>query len=405
MTLHDYIATTKAALRIFSVTSPRLIWKFMHNFAWHSYWSMNAFEKRLANDEPFFPAFLMISVTEKCNLACKGCWVSQGGHRQLSMKQLDGIINEGKKQGSYFYGILGGEPLLYKGLLDVMEKHSDCYFQLFTNGTLMTEDIAMRLKKMGNVTPLISIEGLEEESDNRRQRNEVFIRTLSGVRACRKAGLIFGAACSICMSNYDDLVNREYIERIAKEGAMYLWYYIYRPVGAQPDVNNALTKEKIYSLRSFIAEQRKDAPLFIIDTYWDDEGKAMCPGATGMSHHISPSGALEFCPPLQMATDFLNEDASNLAEICHSAYLTHLRKNIAATTRGCILMDHPDKLVEMIECEKDAVDTTSRGTVMDEYRQLHRVASHDMKEDAIPEQSIFYKYLKKHYFFGFGAYG
>ncbi|MBR1941150.1 MAG: radical SAM protein [Bacteroidaceae bacterium] len=405
MTLHDYIATTKAALRIFSVTSPRLIWKFMYNFVWRSYRSMNAFEKRMAKDEPFFPAFLMVSVTETCNLACKGCWVSRGGRKQLTLKQLDGIISEGKKHGAYFYGLLGGEPLMYKGLLDVMEKHSDCYFQLFTNGTLITDDIALRLKRMGNVTPLISIEGLEEESDLRRQRNEVFNRTLRGVRACRKAGLIFGAACSICMSNYDDLVNRAYIERIAREGAMYLWYYIYRPVGAEPNAQNALTEEKIASLRSFIAEQRKDAPLFIIDTYWDDKGNAMCPGATGMSHHISPSGALEFCPPLQMATDFLNEDASNLAEVCHSAFLGRLRKKIAETTRGCILMDNPDKLVEMLEAEPDAVDTTSRGTVMEEYKRMQVVASHDMGAKAIPEQNVFYRFLKKRYFFGFGAYG
>ena len=133
---------------------------------------MNAFEKRLAKNEPFFPAFLMVSVTETCNLACKGCWVSRGGRKQLTIKQLDGIIREGKKHGSYFYGILGGEPLLYKGLLEVMEKHSDCYFQLFTNGILITEEVAMRLKKLGNVTPLISIEGLEEESGQRRQRDD-----------------------------------------------------------------------------------------------------------------------------------------------------------------------------------------------------------------------------------------
>ena len=106
-----------------------------------------------------------------------------------------------------------------------------------------------------------------------------------------------------------------------------------------------------------------------------------------------------------MATDFLNEDASNLPEICNSAYLARLRKEVAAITCGCILMDHPDKLVQMIESEPEAADTTSRGTVMNEYRQLHAVASHDMQDDAIPEQSIFYKFLKKRYFFGFGAYG
>lgn len=147
---------------------------------------------------------------------------------------------------------------------------------------------------MGNVTPLISIEGLKDESDIRRGKDGVLDRTICGVRACRKARLIFGVAASICRSNYEDLVSRAHIERMAREGALYLWYYIYRPVGAVPNVENALTKEQIRDFRRFIVEQRRDAPLFIIDTYWDDKGKALCPAATGMSHHISPSGAVEF---------------------------------------------------------------------------------------------------------------
>ena len=68
-------------------------------------------------------------------------------------------------------------------------------------------------------------------------------------------------------------------------------------------------------------------------------------------------------------------------------------------------MDHPEKLVELLEAEPEVQDTTSRGTVMDEYRKMRKVASHDMKEEAIPEQSIFYRFMKKHFFFGFGAYG
>lgn len=69
-----------------------------------------------------------------------------------------------------------------------------------------------------------------------------------------------------------------------------MWYYIYRPVGADAHPENALSKEQIRRLREFIVEQRRQAPLIIVDVYWGADGKAICPGATGMSHHISPSG-------------------------------------------------------------------------------------------------------------------
>ena len=130
--------------------------------------NINRFEKRQAKGEPFFPAFVMISITESCNLTCSGCWVSGGGKKTLTVEQLDGIITSCKQKGSYFFGILGGEPLTYKGLLDIMEKHVDCYFQVFINGILLSDEVAMRLKKMGNITPLISIEGLNDGSDERR---------------------------------------------------------------------------------------------------------------------------------------------------------------------------------------------------------------------------------------------
>lgn len=405
MTAKEYIANLHTALRVVRECSPRLVWKFMYNFGWRSVMNMNRFEKRQKEGKPFFPAFLMISVTESCNLACSGCWVTQGGKRSLSLEQLDGIITTGKKKGSYFFGILGGEPLMYKGLLDILEKHPDCYFQLFTNGTLLTDEVALRLKKAGNITPLISIEGLEEESDLRRGKDDVFARTLAGVRSCRKAGLILGAAASICKSNYDELVNRNYIELLAKEGVHYLWYYIYRPVGNDPHPENALDKEQIQQFRRFVVDQRKDAPLYIIETYWDDKGNALCPAATGMSHHISPSGALEFCPPIQMAREFINADASNLALLFEdSTFLSDFRAMTAKSSRGCILLENPEKLVQFLE-EQQAMDTTTRGTALAELKKMTPRAGHNQEGEEIPEKNVFYKLAKKKYFFGFGAYG
>ncbi len=405
MTTKEITTLGKMMWRIARGTTPKALWKILYNFCWRNYRNMAAFEHRQANGEPFFPAFVMISVTETCNLRCSGCWVSSNGRKQLSTEQLNGIIEQSKAQGSYFFGILGGEPLMYKGLWDVLERHSDCYFQLFTNATLITDDIAERMRRLGNVTPLISIEGLKEESDARRGRDNVYERTLAGLRACRKAKLIFGVAASIGRSNYDELVSRKHIEDMAREGAAYLWYYIYRPVGNNPIIENALSKEQIRDFRIFLSEQRIDAPLFIIDTYWDDRGRAMCPAATGMSHHIAPSGAVEFCPPLQMAKEFINADASNLVEIFNnSEFLASLRKMTAETSRGCILLENPQKMLQHLK-EWNSIDSTSRGTVAEEYAAMQIVAGHDMQGEEIEEKSKIYRMLKKRYFFGFGAYG
>lgn len=403
--IRDYTSVIGAVWRIVRGTTPRLLWKFVRNFGLRNLTNMAAFERRQRRGEPFFPAFMMISVTEACNLACSGCWVTRGGKKSLTAEQLDGIISQAKSRGSYFFGILGGEPLMYRGLFNVFEKHADCYFQLFTNATLITEEVAQQLNKLGNVTPLISIEGLRDESDRRRGRDDVYARTLRGLRACRQAKLIFGVAASICRSNFDELVSRQHLEDLAHEGAAFMWYYIYRPVGENAHPENALTREQIRQLRQFIVDQRRDAPLIIIDVYWGADGKAICPGATGMSHHISPSGAVEFCPPLQMAMEQLNADASNLVDICReSTFLADLRRMTAGTTRGCILMEDPERLAEFLE-QRGAFETTSRATFMQELRRMHHVPGHDMKDEAIAEKNPLYRLLQKRYFFGFGAYG
>lgn len=405
MSLTDYTSLMKVTARVMRGTTPRLLWKFAYNFGLRNVRNMSAFSRRMKEGKPFFPAFMMISVTEACNLACSGCWVSKGGKKSLTTEQLDGIISQAKSQGSYFFGILGGEPLMYRGLFDVLAKHPDCYFQLFTNATLITPKLAETMKRLGNVTPLISIEGLREESDRRRGSDDVYERTLNGLRTCRKAKLIFGVAASICKSNFDELVSRQHLENMAHEGAAFLWYYIYRPVGADAHPEKALSKEQIRQLRQFIVEQRRNAPLIIIDVYWGADGKALCPAATGMSHHVSPSGFVEFCPPLQMAVEQLDARASNLVSICNnSRFLADLRQMTASTSRGCILLEDPEKLADFL-VEHHAIDTTSRATFLEELRKMRPVAGHDMRDEAIAEKNPLYRMLQKRYFFGFGAYG
>jgi len=385
MALRHWTSLAGVGWRVFRQTPVRLLWKFCWNFGFRSWQNLRKFERVSGRGRKFFPAFVMISVNEACNLTCNGCWVSAGGRKELTPHQLDGIISAGKAEGSRFFGILGGEPLLYKGLTDVLSHHGDCYFQLFTNGTLLTGSVAQQLRQLGNVTPLVS--------------------SLHGLRACREAGLIFGVAACVNQTNFDEMVSRQYIERVASEGAAYLWYYIYRPVGAHPHPEVALTRTQIRRMRQFLVDQRCDAPLVIIDTYWDAEGVAMCPGATGMSHHISPSGALEFCPPMQMACEQIGEAGTDVVSLFQNSQLmADLRVQIARQGRGCILMENPQLLTELLQAH-GATDTTSRQTVMNEYTHMTSVPGHDMGAEAIPEKSTPYRWLKRHYFFGFGAYG
>ena len=375
-------------------------------FAWNGHRTVRAFERRMKRGEPFFPAFLMLSITNQCNLKCRGCWVSQTNPPcRLTLEQIQGIIDTAARYKSRFFGILGGEPLFHPDLISLFRNNPRAYFQLYTNGTMLDEKTASELAKLGNVTPLISIEGLETESRRRRGRDDVFARSIAGLEAVVKAGLFTGVTASINKKNFDELVSREYLDFLVSKGVHYIWYFIYRPCGPDPDCANALDRDHVLALRKFLVEQRRTAKILILDAYWDAEGRALCPGAMGLSHHIAPNGAVEFCPIMQTAGGFLNSDASNLEAIFQQeTLLASLRKFSTGQGRDCMVMKSPHELLDTLNANR-AQDSSGRDGFFRELAEREPRSCHDVPGIEIPERSAAYRFGKRNYFFGFGAYG
>lgn len=383
-------------------TDRKCLYKFIYNMGIKGMLGFRRFQKRLEKGE-FFPAFHFISVTDDCNLNCQGCWVmGKKKKNRMSAEKLDQIITETKAQGSYFFGILGGEPLLYKPLFDIFEKHSDCYFQLFTNGTLLTPEVAQKLRKVANVTPLISFEGDEEVADVRRGGTNVYEQTQQAINNATEAGLITGVAMSVCKSNINLAMSDSFINSLIDRGVTYLWYYIYRSVGPNATIELSLSREEINQLRQFMVDARLKYDIVLIDAYWDGEGRGLCPAATGLSHHINSSGYVEPCPVIQFATDKVGDKP--LSEIYRSsAFLGDLKIEIPPKTSGCILMEDPQWLVEFVQ-KHGAIDTSGRDNEAERLVSMEKTFSHGSGE-IIPEKSKIYKFAKKRAFFGLGAYG
>ena len=391
------------ARRMLTEVEPRLLWKFAFNFGLKGALSVERFKSRLKRGI-HFPPFLYISIINNCNLKCQGCWVDvQAPRKMIDKATLNRVIRDAKKRGNSYFGILGGEPFLHPDLLDVLDAHPDCYFQIFTNGQLITEKVAERLRRAGNATPLISVEGTATVSDERRGRGNVLNRTLQGITNCTNAGLITGVATSVCQTNIEDLLSEDWLKRLVKMGVHYAWFHTYRPVGPQPTVELALSPADILRVRRFVVKMRSQLPLAIVDPYWDHDGQALCPMATGVSHHIGPSGAIEPCPIIQFATDNIHSGRSVYDMMTSSAFLKDFREASAQATRGCVVLERPD-LVRDLVVKHGAKDSTQRGTAMRELETLSpRNSQHDPGNE-VPEENWAYRFAKRHWFFGFGAY-
>src|ERR1041384_1039855 len=347
----------RLATRILRTTDRRCLWKFAWNFGVKGMWSVEKFKRRIKRGE-YFPPFLYVSILSSRNLRCQGCWVDVEEKDAIDLGALNRTITDAKRHGNAFFGILGGEPFLHPQLLDLLAAHPDCYFQIFTNGQLITDEMAKELRRIGNASPLISIEGTQLVSDQRRGSIRVLDKTLQGLENARRNRLIIGVATSVCQSNFD-LLSEDWLKRLIAMGVHYAWFHTYRVVGPDPSPQLALRPEQVLQVRRFIVEMRKNPPIAIVNAYWDDKGEALCPMATGVSHHIGRGGHIEPCPIIQFAKETIRDNESLYETMVGSEFLRDFRETAARTTRGCIVLERPD-LVRDLVLKHQAADTTQR---------------------------------------------
>jgi MoaA/NifB/PqqE/SkfB family radical SAM enzyme len=233
----------------------------------------------------------------------------------------------------------------------------------------------------------------------------VLRRTLDGLEHCVRNKLIVGVATSVCRTNIDDLVNEAWLRSLIARGVHYAWYHTYRPVGENASPELALTPEQVLRVRGFVVRMRTRLPLALVDAYWDDQGRALCPMATGISHHINPWGDIEPCPIIQFATDSIHTDRDLFDVMNESAFIRDFRETAAKNTRGCIVLERPDLVRTLVERHAPR-DTTHRqpGAGLAELEAMRSRHSQHNPGNEIPEEHWAYRFAKKHWFFGFGAY-
>jgi len=390
-------------MRVLRSTDPKALWKFSWLFGFKGMLSVQRFKRR-AQQGVYFPPFLYLSILNSCNLRCQGCWVDVESPREsIELERLHRLINEAKSHGNSFFGLLGGEPFMHPQLLDLVEQQSDAYFQIFTNGQLITDKVADRLRRAGNATPLISIEGREVVSDQRRGKKDVFARTLRGLDTAIRHRLLTGVATSVCQSNIRDLLNESWIDELIDRGVHYVWFHSYRPVGPMMHEDLGLSREQLVETRQFITEMRAKKPIGIVDAYYDHDGQALCPMATGISHHVNPKGGVEPCPIIQFANESIDDDRGIYRTLTESSFLKDFREATARETRGCVMLERPD-LVEDLVKKHAAGDGTIRQTAMQELQAMKPRHSQWLPGDEIPEKHWMYRWAKRFFYTDFGAY-
>lgn len=304
----------------------------------------SAVRRVFAREHGFDPPFtLLISPTMQCNLNCVGCYSGRYVREKgLPNDLLDRILAEAREMGILFVVLSGGEPLIRsEDLFRLIRKYSDMYFMFYTNGTLISELMADQLHDLGNAGAVISLEGFEEASDARRGKG-VYQKVMDAMGLLKDRGVPFGTSLTVTRKNIEEITSRELFQHLYQEGVMIAWYFLFMPVGQNPDVSLMPTPEQREYLRRRGQALRSEFPLFIAD-FWNDAPYVGGCIAGGRNYlHITPRGDVEPCVFTHVAVERIH--GKSLTEVLNSDFFRYIRSLQPYSDNlltPCMIIDNP----------------------------------------------------------------
>ncbi|HAF06988.1 MAG: radical SAM protein [bacterium] len=262
------------------------------------------------------PGFLTLSPEGRCNLHCKDCYAASlpKDLPHLTAATVEQILQEKyEKWGSWFTVISGGEPFMWHDdsmdIIEIAKRHQEQYFLVYTNGTFINKKTAERLAEVGNITPAVSVEGFEKETDERRGKG-TFRRILDAFKYMRNAGVPFGISVTANVKNAHLLVSEEMVKfYFDEQGALYEWIFQYMPIGRGVDVSlqvSPLQRQQLWQREQELVRKER---RFIAD-FWNGgtfSSGCISAGRPGGYLYIDWNGNIYPCVFIPYWKDNINE--------------------------------------------------------------------------------------------------
>ncbi len=332
------------------------------------------------------PFFLTISPSKACNLRCTGCYADSGPMAEkLDWATFDRLITEAKTLwGTRFFAISGGEPLAYraegKGVLDMAEKHPDCFFVMYTNGTLIDDKLVARLAQVGNLTPAISLEGWDERTDARRGLG-VFGKVSEAMRRLRAAGVLFGVSLTATRDNAEEILSDEFVDFcFEQQGALYGFIFQYMPIGRSFTLDLMPTPEQRLWMWRRSWEIIRERQIFLAD-FWNygtlSQGCISAGRDNGGGYlYVNWNGAVSPCVFMPYSPVNINDiyaQGKTLNDVWADPFFAGLRhwQQSYRQDKGnwlmpCPMRDHHADLRQLLaEHEPEPTDANARAALLD----------------------------------------
>ncbi len=255
-----------------------------------------------ANREKYkcnIPWIILFDPTSACNLKCKGCWSAEYGHSfQLSLDEMRSIVSQGKEMGTHFYMLTGGEPLIRKNdIVTLASENKECTFLIYTNATLIDQKFCDDIKKCGNITLALSIEGSKGSNDFRRG-DGAYDTTVKAMELLKQNKILFGISVCYTNKNVESVTSDEFLDDMIEKGVKYALYFNYMPVGSDGQkelIPSPMQRKYMYMWLKRIRNGKTGKPIFVMDFQDDGEYVGGCIAGGRNYFHINSKGDIEPC--------------------------------------------------------------------------------------------------------------
>ena len=296
------------------------------------------------------PAFMIASVTKRCNLGCRGCYASvnsSGCVYELAPERWEAIFKEASDLGVAFILIAGGEPLERP---DVLRSAASCHevvFPVFTNGLLIDRNFASFFASNRNMVPVISLEGGRGSTDERRGPG-VFDGVMDAMRLLSEKAVLFGTSITVTSENLDEITSDAFISALRAKGVGVFIYVEYVPADGKSE-ELAPDTEARGKLAARVSELKRVHGGIHICFPGDEEKMGGCLAAGRGFVHANPSGGLEPCPFSPLSDSSLAD--MSLKDALRSPFLKRLRESGALAMEhlgGCSLWNRKDEVEALL---------------------------------------------------------
>lgn len=295
------------------------------------------------------PPVMIISVTDRCNFHCRGCYargLRPAPRGEIDTATLTRVVAEASELGAGIIVLAGGEPLLRPDLGEVAASFPRTLFVMFTNGSLLDERRVAELARRPNLIPALSLEGEEGETDARRgPRTQERVWAAMGM--LRNAGVFFGASFTVDRFNLDTVTDDGFIRKVTAAGAGVVFFVEYVPIDDATRDGALTANQKDYLTRTADYFSRLYPGLFLAFP-GNEEQYGGCLAAGRGFVHVNARGGVEPCPFAPFAAADLTTTS------LRAALAAPLLKTLAANRNalgeaggGCALWANRDKVAAM----------------------------------------------------------